>query len=181
MAKEHTGTRLEPEEMVRVAEFARTESKPGFELTFSHALRVLILRGLEASLESLRHAHEKDAQVLKQQEKSLRILDEVPCGDSFPGCKFIKDAFKQKDRVDPQRDRVQRALDRIKKAEGELGELVSGAGQAASALPVGRALAGTTVAGELADSVGLGNDPAFRFVPCDDEQCDTCSEEVSCE
>lgn len=48
MAKEHTGTRLEPEEMIRVAEFARTQSKPGFELTFSKALRVLILRGLDA-------------------------------------------------------------------------------------------------------------------------------------
>lgn len=85
--------------------------------------RLEALRGLEASIESLRHAYEKDAQVLKQQEKSLKILDEVPCGDSFPGCKFIKDAFKQKDKVDPRRDRVQRALDRIKKAEGELGEL----------------------------------------------------------
>ena len=85
--------------------------------------RLESLRTLESSLEALKATHERDAALLKQQEKSLKILDDVPCGDSYPGCKFIKDAFKQKDRVDPQRDRVQRALERVQKAEESLAVL----------------------------------------------------------
>ena len=85
--------------------------------------RLEALKSLEASLEALRHVHEKDSAFLKQQERSLKILDEVPCGDSFPGCKFIKDAFKQKDKVEPQREKAQRALERVQKAEASLDEL----------------------------------------------------------
>lgn len=85
--------------------------------------RLDVLRSLEASLDSLRLVHEKDVHVLKQQERSLKILDEVPCGDAFPTCKFIKDAFKQKDKVPAQRDRVQRSLERVKKAQGSIDEM----------------------------------------------------------
>ena len=85
--------------------------------------RLESLRTLESSFEALKAAHERDAALLKQQEKSLKILDDVPCGDSFPGCKFIKDAFKQKDRVDPQRERVQKALEKVQKAEEALASL----------------------------------------------------------
>lgn len=79
-------------------------------------------RALESALGSLRHASERDAELLKQQERSLKILDEVPCGDSFPTCKFIRDAFKHKERVEPQRERVQRSLERVQKAEAALAE-----------------------------------------------------------
>jgi len=85
--------------------------------------RLEAFKSLESSFESLRHVHEKDEAALKQQERSLKILDEVPCGDSFPGCKFIKDAFKQKDKVEPQREKVQRALEKLQKAETALEEL----------------------------------------------------------
>ncbi len=82
--------------------------------------RLESFRALESSLGTLKAAHERDAALLKQQEKSLKILDDVPCGDSFPGCKFIKDAFKQKDKVVTQRDRVQKALDKVQEAEDAL-------------------------------------------------------------
>ena len=85
--------------------------------------RLEAFRTLESSFESLKLVHEADAAKLKQQERSLKILDDVPCGDSFPTCKFIKDAFKLKDRVDPQRDKVQRALEKLQKAEGALEDL----------------------------------------------------------
>lgn len=85
--------------------------------------RLEAYKTLESSFESLRLVHEKDATLLKQQERSLKILDEVPCGDSFPGCKFIKDAFKQKEKVEPQREKVQRALEKLQKAEGALEDL----------------------------------------------------------
>jgi len=38
--------------------------------------------------------------------KKLRLLDEVPCGDKFPKCKFIKDAHAVKDEVTPLRTKV---------------------------------------------------------------------------
>jgi DNA repair exonuclease SbcCD ATPase subunit len=85
--------------------------------------RLEAYRTLESSFESLKLVHEADNTKLKQQERSLKILDEVPCGDSFPECKFIKDAFKLKDKVDPQREKVQRALERLQKAEATLAEL----------------------------------------------------------
>ncbi len=34
---------------------------------------------------------------LKSHSHKLKLLDEVPCGDSFPTCKFIKDAFASKE------------------------------------------------------------------------------------
>lgn len=80
-------------------------------------------RALEASFESLKHIHEKDSALLKQQERSLKILDDVPCGDKFPDCKFIKDAFKQKEKVEPQREKVQRALEKLQKADVALQHL----------------------------------------------------------
>jgi DNA repair exonuclease SbcCD ATPase subunit len=85
--------------------------------------RLETFRTLESSFESLKLVHEKDAVLLKQQERSLKILDDVPCGDKFPDCKFIKDAFKQKDKVEPQREKVLRALEKLQKAEAALDEL----------------------------------------------------------
>ncbi len=85
--------------------------------------RLEAFRTLESSFESLKLVHEADATKLKQQERSLKILDDVPCGTTFPGCKFIKDAFKLKDKVDPQKDKVQRALEKLQKAEVALDEL----------------------------------------------------------
>ena len=85
--------------------------------------RLEAYKTLESSFESLRLVYEKDSTLLKQQERSLKILDDVPCGDTFPGCKFIKDAFKQKDKVEPQREKVQRALEKLQKAESALEEL----------------------------------------------------------
>jgi DNA repair exonuclease SbcCD ATPase subunit len=87
--------------------------------------RLEAYRTLEASLDALRHVYEKDAERLKQQERSLKILDDVPCGDSFPTCKFIKDAHKNKDKVEPQREKVQRALEKLQKAESALVDLRS--------------------------------------------------------
>jgi len=39
-------------------------------------------------------------------EKSVKILDQVPCGDSFPTCKFIKNSHKSKQRLEKQVEKV---------------------------------------------------------------------------
>ena len=85
--------------------------------------RLEAFRTLEASVIALKHAHEKEAHELQRQERSLKILDDVPCGDSFPSCKFIKDAHLLKDKVDPQREKARQALDRLQKADDALGVL----------------------------------------------------------
>ena len=85
--------------------------------------RLEAYRTLESSFESLKHVYDKDAALLKQQERSLKILDDVPCGDTFPNCKFIRDAHKNKERVEPQREKVERALEKLQKAEAALWEL----------------------------------------------------------
>jgi len=80
-------------------------------------------RLLESSFDSLKLIHEADEMKLKQQERSLTILDDVPCGDSFPTCKFIKDAFKNKEKIESQREKVNRALEKLRNAETALIEL----------------------------------------------------------
>lgn len=77
-------------------------------------------RTLDTSMIALRHVYEKEAATLQQQQRSLKILDEVPCGDSFPTCKFIKDAHVNKTKVEPQRVTVVKALEKVEKAEQAL-------------------------------------------------------------
>jgi DNA repair exonuclease SbcCD ATPase subunit/DNA repair exonuclease SbcCD nuclease subunit len=76
---------------------------------------------LTSELSELKHSLEKDEVKLKQHQKSIKILDEVPCGDQYPTCKFIKDAYESKDKlprqlaiVDASRQKIQKLLDETK-------------------------------------------------------------------
>lgn len=90
-------------------------------------------RELEAAVVALKHQHEREQSLLRQQERTLRILDEVPCGDSFQTCKFIKDAHSAKNVVSRQRAAVEEALLQLQRAQealakqqiGELKEKIS--------------------------------------------------------
>ncbi len=85
--------------------------------------RLEAFRTLEASVNALRHAHEKEVTVQKHQDRSLKILDDVPCGDQFPTCKFIKDAHIVKGKVEAQREKVDKVTERLRKADDALGVL----------------------------------------------------------
>ena len=54
------------------------------------------LKDLRADISSRSRSLAKAQGERKSGVKSLQILDEVPCGDSFPGCKFITDAHRFK-------------------------------------------------------------------------------------
>lgn len=82
--------------------------------------RLEAFRTLEANVIALRHSHEKEATVLKQQERSLKILDDVPCGDQFPACRFIKDAHTVKGKIDSQREKATKAIERLNRADEAL-------------------------------------------------------------
>ena len=78
---------------------------------------------LESSVMELKHLYERESSALKQQERSIKILDEVPCGDSFPTCKFIKDAHAIKGNINDQREKTAFSLSKLESATQSLQEL----------------------------------------------------------
>jgi DNA repair exonuclease SbcCD ATPase subunit/DNA repair exonuclease SbcCD nuclease subunit len=77
-------------------------------------------RKLQSVISELRHVHEKEDALLLQQKKSLKILDEVPCGDEHPTCKFIKDAHVNKKSLPEQTKKVDKALKILDEAKFSL-------------------------------------------------------------
>lgn len=67
-------------------------------------------RKLQNTIIELRHIYEKENSMLEQQKRSLKILDEVPCGDDYPTCKFIKDAHTNKNLFTDQLSKVNKSL-----------------------------------------------------------------------
>jgi len=69
-----------------------------------------------ARTEHLKLEHETDRQkaILSNQEKSIKKLENIPCGDSFPKCKFIKDSYKNKSKIDEQRQLISILSSQIK-------------------------------------------------------------------
>jgi DNA repair exonuclease SbcCD ATPase subunit len=62
------------------------------------------------------------SEILSRKEKSINKLSEVPCGDSFPTCKFIKDSFDDKNTLQEQIDFVaelQKILDTTQRAHND--------------------------------------------------------------
>jgi len=79
---------------------------------------------LERSLVGLEHTHEKEKTLLKNQKKSVGLLEEVPCGDQFPTCKFIKDSHKNKKLLIEQQERTADTLEQVKTAKKALKILI---------------------------------------------------------
>jgi exonuclease SbcC len=63
-------------------------------------------KALERSLMTQEHENEKQKTVLKNMEKSVKKLEEVPCGDEFPMCKFIKDSHRNKNKFEEHQELV---------------------------------------------------------------------------
>jgi DNA repair protein SbcC/Rad50 len=78
---------------------------------------------LEKSLLQLKHIHETEKIKLKNQKKSIKILEEVPCGDNFPTCKFIKNSHVNKKNLTKQAAHVQEALEQVRAAKKSLAVL----------------------------------------------------------
>ena len=69
-----------------------------------------IEKQLDKSLTSLKHKYEIQNKEFERQEKSIRKLSEVPCGDSFPTCKFIKDSHNDKLKIKKHKELVESTL-----------------------------------------------------------------------
>jgi DNA repair exonuclease SbcCD ATPase subunit len=72
---------------------------------------------LKDTLAILRQSYEKERQILVGQEKSVKRLLEVPCGDQFPNCKYIKDSHADKLKLVTQKQSVDDLLTKITEAE----------------------------------------------------------------
>jgi exonuclease SbcC len=55
-----------------------------------------VFRELETRMVSVKHDADKEKQKQKNLAKQIEVLNEVPCGDSYPTCPFITDAHKAK-------------------------------------------------------------------------------------
>ena len=78
---------------------------------------------LERTLMSLTHEHSTEKTLLKSQTKSIKLLEEVPCGDQFPTCKFIKESHKNKKKLESQNKIVTEMLEKVRAARKSLNVL----------------------------------------------------------
>jgi exonuclease SbcC len=60
------------------------------------------LDSLKLNLSKIDSKLKAEKSILKSQQKSVKLLNEVPCGDKFPSCKFIKESHKNKILVEKQ-------------------------------------------------------------------------------
>jgi len=80
---------------------------------------------LRSSVNSMLQAYTNENNSFERSKKTIKILQDVPCGDSFPTCKFIKDAHDLKPTLDDQRDRVnslKRSYDEANQSLGGIDE-----------------------------------------------------------
>jgi len=61
---------------------------------------------IEKNLAELQGLYNLEKRELEIIEKSVKKLSEVPCGDRFPSCKFIKESHKNKKKLDTQEKKV---------------------------------------------------------------------------
>ena len=83
------------------------------------------LKELKQTIVSAQHTFEKRDAELKRKIKSVKVLAEVPCGDSFPNCKFIKEAHVDKSDIDISMKELSASSKQLSKITNELQEIES--------------------------------------------------------
>jgi DNA repair exonuclease SbcCD ATPase subunit/DNA repair exonuclease SbcCD nuclease subunit len=68
---------------------------------------------------------EENERMVSDGKKRLRLLDEVPCGDQFPKCKFLIDAFDSKSRMPVLQEQLFRLRADVETLSAEEARLVS--------------------------------------------------------
>lgn len=65
---------------------------------------------LETDVQQRKAIYQRDLDDLKAKEKSAKKLLEVPCGNQFPLCKYIKDSHSDKATIEFQKEKVNASL-----------------------------------------------------------------------
>jgi len=79
---------------------------------------------LRASLATAQQELALGEETLKQQKKSVKKLEVVPCGDSFPTCQFIKDSHLDKKKIGAQEKLVTKLVETTRDLEKLLAPLL---------------------------------------------------------
>lgn len=85
--------------------------------------QIAAISEIEKNMSDLQHTYDKEATLLKTQQKSLKILEDVPCGDEYPTCKFIKDAHQNREKIKSQTERVNDVLKKLESTKKNLDTL----------------------------------------------------------
>ena len=80
-------------------------------------------RKINKTLLELKGSLKFERKELDNIKKSVKILDQVPCGDSFPTCKFIKNSHKNKQKLEKQEEKVTFLSIKVDDIEEELTKL----------------------------------------------------------
>jgi exonuclease SbcC len=71
---------------------------------------------------ALREITDIEKDILRDQT-AIKILNEVPCGDSFPTCKFLTDAFTKKDGLEKKNELVKISSNKKQQLQNEIEKL----------------------------------------------------------
>ena len=72
---------------------------------------------LEKTLLVLEGSLDQENSILKNKQDSISLLDQVPCWDEFPTCKFIKRSHQDKELISGQLDTIEDISEKIKAAK----------------------------------------------------------------
>ena len=114
LREEMTSLKVKSDEVQRIADSFDVDSLKK---------KLDVQRKLASVITEIRHLHEKETTLLTQQKKSLKILDEVPCGDHYPDCKFIKDAHYTKKSMKSQEEKVASLKQRLEDVTTSISEI----------------------------------------------------------
>lgn len=82
--------------------------------------QVKSINSLKDATAKLRQSYEKEKQVYTGQQKSVKRLQDVPCGDMFPNCMYIKDSHADKLKIESQKTLIDNLWLQISKADEAL-------------------------------------------------------------
>ena len=82
--------------------------------------RQLMITNMNDGLANMISEIDKTESFLKVEQRKVQLLDQVPCGEQYPQCRFIKDAFTALESVGLTRDR----LKEMKKEKEKVGKRI---------------------------------------------------------
>ncbi len=91
----------------------------------SYNRRLELLEGLRRNLQKMQMNLKQERTLMASQKKSVSLLKEVPCGDSFPTCKFIADSHKNKVLLKEQKALVSNLASELGEAKIKLEQIES--------------------------------------------------------
>tara|TARA_Y100000310_G_scaffold233177_1_gene236030 strand:+ start:15088 stop:18240 length:3153 start_codon:yes stop_codon:yes gene_type:complete len=85
--------------------------------------KIEVIKQRSDELFSLQNEKDKTQIKLSQLQKSIGLLDNIPCGDSYPDCKFIKESYHDKEKINNVNLLMNEMNEQIKSFAEELTQL----------------------------------------------------------